>query len=205
MKDFIIVSAFTKKTNYENIIKNLEKDCLFLKVPHILLGYDTTGKWVENTMLKPFLLLGVLEKIKDYKNLIWIDADARLLSYPTYFGELDRTNVDLALFQMGSRTRVASGTIFIKNNNNMKIFLEKWWALCKNDKVRSGDQKCLRDLLKTKVCNELKIKYSNMPYSYCYIYDDTLRKLEPSIPKLNDTPVICHMQASRDKKNAQRF
>jgi len=204
LNDFVVVSAFTKKTNYESIIKNLESDCKNLKIPYYFMGYESTGEWVENTMLKPSLILSAWGELKkSYKNLIWIDADARINSYPKYFSRLTEEERDFSVFQMGSLSRVTSGTIFIRISDKMESFVKEWNKLCQEAKNRKGDQQCLRDLIASGIYDYLKINYISLPYSYCYIFDDTLRKLEPKIEPLEEPSVICHMQASRDRKNAK--
>lgn len=203
-KDFVIVSAYTKDTNYAKIIKNLESDCLKLKIPYHFIEYNSVGVWVENTMLKPKIILSDWEELKYfYKNLIWIDADARINSYPKYFSELNDQQKDFSVFQMGSISRVTSGTIFIRLNDKMKEFVESWRDICQTTKQRLGDQQCLRELISKGIYQKLNINYKSLPYSYCYIFDDTLRKLEPKIEPLTGIPVVCHMQASRDRKNAK--
>lgn len=200
--DFVIVSAYTKNTNYEKIINNLKGDCQKLDIAFHSIAYDTTGVWVENTMLKPFIILKDWDQLSTkYKNLIWIDADARILQYPKYFMELSNDQIDFSVFQMGSIARVTSGTIFIKLTDKMKGFVQEWNEVCHITKDRKGDQQCLRVLIGSKVYSRLNIKYKPLPYSYCYIFDDTLRKLEPSIPKLTEEPIIRHEQASRNQKN----
>jgi len=39
-----------------------------------------------------------------------------------------------------------------------------------------------------------------LPYSYCYVFDDSLRNLAPEIPPLEGDAVIVHTQASRKNK-----
>lgn len=205
IQDFVVVSAYTKNTNYENIIKNLKQDCLNLNIPNYFIGYGSTGSWVENTMLKPQLLLSVWKELSlFYKNLIWIDADARIMLPPKYFSELSNDNIDFSVFQMGSISRVTSGTIFIKMTEAMRIFINEWKNLCEVTDDRKGDQQCLRNLISCGMYDKLNIKYKPLPYAYCYIFDDVLRKLEPNIPPLTESPVVVHMQASRDRNNAKQ-
>jgi hypothetical protein len=155
-------------------------------------------------MVKPKIILQDWEELSYfYNNLIWIDADARLNSYPKYFSELSLEEIDFSVFQMGSIARVTSGTIFIKLSPKMKSFVSEWEIACRNSKERKGDQHCLRKLIEGGTYKRLGIKYKSLPYSYCFIFDDTLRKLEPSIPQLKEDPVITHEQASRNRKNSE--
>lgn len=203
-KEFVIVSAYTKKTNYENIIKNLEQDCKKFEVPFHKIGYESTGSWVENTMLKPKIILQDWDELSYfYKNLIWIDADARLTKYPKYFSELESEGRDFSIFQMGSFHRVTSGTIFIRLNEKMKSFVSQWENKCKTTTERKGDQHSLRQIIADGIYSTLMVNYKPLPYSYCYVFDDSLRKLSPSIPKLEGEPIVLHTQASRNRKNSE--
>lgn len=203
--NFLIFSAYTKDTNYENIIINLKNDCARLQIPFISLEYASTGSWVENTMLKPKNILDIWDTAsKQFKYIIWIDADARVLSYPKYFSTLIEEDIDFSVFQMGSISRVTSGTIFIKLSDKMREFVEAWLKICQTSKERRGDQHSLRQLIASDIYQIKKIKYTSLPYSYCYVFDDTLRKLEPTIAPLTGEPVIRHEQASRDKRNLQK-
>jgi hypothetical protein len=201
---FVIVSAYTKRTNYENIIKSLKGDCEKHNIPFSSIGYDPTGSWVENTMLKPKLILQNWDGLSYfYKNLIWIDADARIESFPKYFIELDKQQIDFSIFRMGAFSRVTSGTIFFRLNDKMKEFVTIWNKECLESKERNGDQHCLRNIIAKGIYGKLKVLHKDLPYSYCYVYDDSLRRLSKDIPKLKGNPVIKHMQASRDRNNAK--
>lgn len=201
MQDFIIVSAYTKETPYELIIKNLEDDCKKINLPFDFLAYASTGSWVENTMLKPKLIIELLEKNKSkFKNIVWVDADARIMSEPKYFMQLSKEQIDFSVFQMGSMSRVTSGTIFIKNKENVIKFITEWKTRCSTDLERRGDQHILRKLIKDNGYQKYKIIFKSLPYSYCYVFDDSLRKLAPNIKSIEGLPVIKHMQASRKNK-----
>jgi hypothetical protein len=203
---FVIFTAFTKNTNYENIAKTLQQDCRSLQVPFYSLGYDSKDSWVENTMVKPKLILDAWDKLEEnFYNLVWIDADARLEGYPKYFKELSDNEIDFSVFQMGAESRVTSGTIFIRLNSKMKEFVSRWNQLCETDKERKGDQHCLRKIIASGIYRQLGVGHKSLPYSYCYIFDDTLRKLAKNIKPLKEKPIIKHMQASRDKRNASQI
>jgi hypothetical protein len=200
-KNFIIFSSYTIGTSYEKIIKNLESDCNKLKIPFISTSYNSTGSWVKNTMLKPTLILrdwSFLSKV--YESLVWVDADARIKSYPDVFDKFIQEDIDFSVFQMGSISRVTSGTIFMRLTDKVKKFVMLWQRLCDIQKTPIGDQKELRELISKGFYSTLNIKYKALPYSYCYIFDDTLKRLEPKIPSLVGEPVILHMQESRNQK-----
>jgi len=193
---FCIFTYYTKNTPYVQEAKKLQKDCKKLGVPFVKASVNPQGSWVENTMIKPKVILKALQTTK-YDCLVWIDADGRLKSYPSLFDKFDKNGVNFGVFQMGSKSRITSGTIFMRNNNRVRAFVQDWEELCRISHERLGDQHCLRALIDMNGYKIYKIKYKPLPYSYCYIYDDSLRQLAPKIPKLEGEPVILHTQASR--------
>ena len=198
---FNIFTYYTKNTPYKEEALSLKKDCKQFGVPFSCAVVKSQGKWVENTMIKPKIILKGLSSSK-HDCMIWIDADARLKSYPSLFDKLDQLGVDFAVFQMGSKSRITSGTIFMRNNKRVKAFIKDWMLLCKNTTIRLGDQHCLRDLINMGGYNTHKIVYKPLPYSYCFIFDDSLRQLAPHIPPLQGNPVVVHTQASRRYRGA---
>lgn len=196
---FTIFSFYTISTPYSREIQNLQKDCKNLSIPFMKVGTQPTGKWVENTMLKPSLILKAMDKCKT-EVLVWVDADARIKSYPTFFDELEKEKIDFSVFQMGSQSRITSGTIFMRVCPKIRTLLEAWAWMCKTSKERLGDQHELRKVIKRGAYKQIGLKYKALPYSYCFIFDDSLRNLSPSISPLEGDPVILHTQASRRYK-----
>jgi hypothetical protein len=202
MSSFIIVSAYTTGTLYENEVKNLEKDCKKLSIPFYAHAYESTGSWVENTMKKPSILLECMDKLQDkYPTMVWVDADARINEYPSLFEEFDITGVDFSVLQIGGISRVLSGTVFMRLNQKIKILLYEWEKQCLTSSERLGDQKALRDIITNQFYSFLGIFFKSLPYSYCYIFDDTVRKISSSVPPLSGEPIIVHTQASRRAKH----
>jgi len=202
--NFRLLSYYTQNTLYEEEIQKLRNDCKQLSVPLTITSTMSVGSWVENTMRKPYMILRAWDEIPT-KAIVWVDADARIKKYPSYFDELYLDNIDFSVFQMGSQSRITSGTIYMKKSPHVKKFIERWWELCQIDKERLGDQHTLRKLIKNEGYAKYNIKYRPLPYEYCYIYDDSLRKLAPNInPILNEDVVVLHTQASRKVKKSEQ-
>lgn len=193
---FSILTYYTKNTPYEEEAKRLKEDCKHFNIPINILKPKSCGSWVENTMIKPKMILTMMKKLKE-DCLIWLDADARIRIYPHFFRKLDQEGYDFSVFQMGKKSRITSGTIFLRNNKKVQSFVKRWKDICETTKDRRGDQHCLRELIKRESYKKYNIKYISLPYSYCYIFDDSLRTLAPSIKPLDEDPVIVHTQASR--------
>lgn len=194
--NFCIFSFYTKDTPYEDEIQILESSCRNLKVPFFKRSIGSSGKWVNNTMYKPQLILEFMEQTK-YESIVWIDADGILKSYPQLFLQYLSDKVDLSVFRMGSQSRVTSGTIYLSNNDRVKSFVDIWKTFCEKTTKPLGDQDCLRRILKKGYDKKFELKREDLPYSYCYVFDDSLRTIAPNIDPLDTSPVIIHNQASR--------
>lgn len=194
--NFCVFSFYTKDTPYEDEIRILEASCKNLKVPFAKRSIGTSGKWVNNTMFKPQLILEFMEQTK-YEAVIWIDADGVVKQYPQLFLQYLSDKVDFSVFRMGSRSRVTSGTIYLANNDRVKSFVSKWQEFCEKTKQPLGDQDCLRRIIKKGYVSEFELHREDLPYSYCYVFDDSLRMMSNEIPPLETSPVIIHNQASR--------
>ena len=199
---FEVFTFYTTNTPYEAEAELLQQDCKRLNIPFRKAATTSTGRWVENTMLKPSIILSELLRAKDeFDCIVWVDADARINSYPQVFADYDKEGIDFSVFQMGSRSRITSGTIFMRNNSSVQNFLRDWCTECYMSEERLGDQHSLRSLIRKKGYERYNINYKALPYSYCYIFDDSLRLLSPEIPPLKSDPVIVHTQASRKYRN----
>jgi len=197
---FRIFTYYTENTPYEQEADNLQRDCERLKIAFEKFAVPSTGEWVENTMIKPTQISVALDCFSS-SNIVWIDADARIKSYPHIFDEYENDGIDFSVFQMGSQKRVTSGTIFMRNVPKVREFIHDWRLECRQCMDRIGDQHCLRKLIKREGYKKYDIKYRSLPYSYCYIFDDSLRRLAPNIPPLEGEPVVVHTQASRKYRN----
>jgi hypothetical protein len=194
--NFCVFSFYTENTPYEDEIHILETSCRNLKIPFQKSSIPSSGKWVNNTMHKPKLILEFMEKTK-YDAVVWVDADGVFKEYPQLFVQYLSDKVDFAVFRMGSRYRVTSGTIYLANNDRVKSFVNTWKEFCEGTKKPLGDQACLRKIIKKGYVSEYQLKREDLPYSYCYVFDDSLRMLSDEIEPLQTSPVIIHNQASR--------
>jgi hypothetical protein len=196
--DSFIISAFcTAETSYEMILATQllpSLDKLGLKY-HIEV-VENQGSWLKNVAQKPLTILHTMEKYPSY-NIVSLDADSEVLSYPKLFNEIPE-DVDIAFhtlnwdfwYKNNSHVmEVLSGTIFIRNNEKMGEFVKEWYL--RAETVCEWEQKVLAKLLEErKEC----IKVFPLPLEYCYISSLPDGK-EPHIKC--DNVVIKHNQASR--------
>ena len=189
--DYIIVSAYTVNTAYENEVKDLEESINKFGYEYKLYPYESKKDWVLNTMQKPKFILQAL-KDNPGKDVLWIDADAIIKERLSLFDD-NTINCDIVLhrFQHNKHipNEVLSGTLYIKNNDIMLKMLEEW----SNMKDVNMDQRHLQYLVDKKYAR--KIKVGNLPETYV--------KIRPHKVNIeNVAGVITHKQASREQRGA---
>lgn len=192
-----IISYYTpnyKDTAEKYLISSVNK----LNLNNYITEVPSLGSWKENTNYKPIFIRECLKKFEE--NLLWIDCDATINSYPFYFDQLDKSSIDFAYHLLSWKTHYGrprdenkfeflSGTLFFRKNDLIKQFIDIWIECSKEI---SPDQKSLEYTFK---------KFGNLnteilPREYCYI--ETLPNgNKPFVPLEN--PVISHYQASRNK------
>lgn len=154
MNKFTIISGFTLKTPYETEVQFLKESLkkFSLSDEHIV-GYENQGTWRKNCQYKALIIKSKLEELNS--PVVWLDADAVLLSYPKLFENIEE---DIALAKYGE---VMSGTLYFKPTQNVFSLLDQW--IDENFKnPLTLDQSILDKVLKS---NDIKIK--RLPFSYC--------------------------------------
>jgi len=201
---FIICSYYTLETPYQDIshkylIPSIEK----LQLKSDVRGIENKGSWQLNTSYKPQFIKEMLEKHNE--NIVWIDVDAEVLSYPYLFEEipeeynfaahmLNRNDWYNIKLEPHDERELLTGTLFIRNNQNAKTIINIWTEECKQNKA--WEQKVLQ-----KIFEQYNIKICELPIGYSYI------KTLPDGSKPNiqcPSPVIIHNQVSRLLKNKIR-
>lgn len=180
MPNFIVIGFYTADTPYEKEIKQLVRSCQAFGIHCHTESYTSRGSWVRNAAIKPEFILKMMESHPD-KNIVYLDADARIKKYPKLFDTLD---ADIAIhFRNGKE--LLSGTIFIGAKAKSLI---QAWAEAQQKQIDTWDQKVLAEVLKTW---RKPIRIVRLPPTYCQIFD-TMRNA--------GDPVIEHLQASRRYK-----
>jgi hypothetical protein len=192
--NFLIVGYYTVNTNYQNLAHRLIKTLNSLSLPHYIKPIQDQGSWEKNTHYKANFLKECITQKKE--DLLYVDVDAVFRSYPTLINELSN-NYDIAYRTEDFKWRkdeALSGTIFIKNNDIMREFIDKWIEMNNNNpaermKPETWEQK---NMQKTHRNMGECIRYFNLPPEYTFIFDHS-RKMFPGLK-----PVIEHFQESRN-------
>lgn len=200
VKPPLFVSYFTP--DYRNranaLIRSLRKQGLEFEIEAI----EEKGSWQKDSQYKAKFIWDKLTRHFDKvlntgRPIVWIDADAEVLSYPYAF---EHTECDIAVceFKHPDRdlTELLSGTIYFRNNIKTHKLVDRWIEIC-NENPQMWDQRALRKALNAFADDGLRITF--LPVSYTYIFD-THRKLFPDVE-----PIIVHYQESRQAKTRKPY
>lgn len=187
INDVMICSFFTAGTGYEAEAKRL-----ILSLGQVCENFDVQkvsnlGNWMRNTHFKAHFVKHMFAKYPNH-DIVWIDCDAFVHSYPAIFEQLD---ADFAAhfrnWEYG-RNELLSGTVFFKNNPLMHKVVDEWIGINKHH-PNKWDQKNLQRVISR---HDHMVRIYRLPKRFCLIHDD------PSAHKVD--PVITHYQASRKFK-----
>ena len=179
-KDWTFVAFFTEE--YEEEFLNLLSSIMNFDVNFYGIKVESKKSWDENTHYKPTVILDAMNETN--MNIVYIDADATLERQPTLF---DNIKTDIAYHVLRHRLEVSellSGTLYFKNNDKVKVFLQSWIKDCQGN-YDITDQKKLEVLVE----KEGKLATQELPVEYCAIFDHKSAR--------NKDIVIKHHQASR--------
>lgn len=188
---FLVIAYYTRNTSYEALSIKLKKSLQNFSIPHYIEPINDQGSWEKNTHYKAYFI----KKCLNDRNidLLYVDVDAVFKSYPSL---IDTLSCDLGYRTEDFKWRkdeALSGTIFLKNNDRVKTFVDRWIQLneavpAQRMKPETWEQKNMQTAHRE--FNDLI--YHNIPPEYTFI-TDTTRILFPRI-----IPVIEHFQESRN-------
>ena len=188
---FLVIAYYTENTSYQNLAEKLKKSLQDFGLPHYLEPIKDQGSWEKNTHYKAYFI----KKCLNDRNidLLYVDVDAVFKNYPSL---IDTLSCDLAYRTEDFRWRkdeALSGTIFLKNNDRVKAFVDRWIQIneatpAERMRPETWEQKNMQTAHR-----EFKdLAYYNLPPEYTYIFDHT-RTMYPGL-----RPVIEHYQESRN-------
>jgi hypothetical protein len=182
---FTVVSFYTP--GYAGEAARLVESCEHFGIVHDVRAIDTLGDWQKNTSYKSAFLREVREEWTG--PLVWLDADAEVVRYPTAFDVLD--DCDVAAHYRRD-TELLSGTLWLGDTQRCRSLLETWATLC-GSRPMIWDQRNLA----AAVGMVSGLRLHRLPAAYTCIFDaqDMLDQGDA---------VILHHQASRRLKHAGR-
>lgn len=198
-KNFLIVSFYTKGFYKEvaslYLIPSLQK----YELPYYIEEVNSFKDWNKNTNIKAEFCKKMLNKFPN-KKLIWLDVDAQIVRYPSFFDkECDMGVVYLSWKRwffyrkdVEDKKELISNVIIFKKHPIVEKIIDMWIEGTKKDPY-TWEQKHLEKAV-SKYKDELNLLI--LPESYSYLA--TLPNGE--LPKANIEPVIKQYQISRKTK-----
>ena len=165
-------------------------DCLKLK-------YDIqeipANDWNDAIDYKSKFLVEML--VKYHEKILYVGIDTFFHSDPTMYMNDIEDDIALRFKKEGNKEVLLSGTIFLNNNSNVRKLLKEW-VNRNEDSHQKWDQKVLQEILDDELnCGLATIH--RLPPQFTYIFG------ESGFP--NITPVIEHLQASRELPRRQKI
>lgn len=186
--DFIVVSFYTRGTSYKDdamkLGASLQKHGLEFRMEAI----ESLGSWQANTYYKARFIRKMMDACSG-KDLVWLDVDIILHSYPELFETIDADLgvhfIDWKKYGRADIHELNTSVMFVKNNDKMRKIIDDWISE-NNSMINTGiwEQQNLQSVL----ANQNSIKIVNLPATYCKIFD---------LMSQVEEPVIELMQASR--------
>jgi hypothetical protein len=188
---FLVIAYYTENSSYEALAGNLKKTLQNFSIPFYIEAIKDLGSWEANTHYKSHFIKKCLNDRN--QDLLYVDVDALFKQYPELIPTLD---CDIAYRTQDFRWRAdeaLSGTIFLKNNDRIKKFVNRWIELneatpAERMKPETWEQKNMQRAQREMT----DLSYYNLPPEYTFIYDH-MKMMYPGT-----SPVIEHYQESRN-------
>lgn len=156
--------------------------------------------WALNTKTKAKVILRALN---EWDEIVWLDADATLVSYPTLLENIPK-EYDMALFYLdwfkqwrgeegNAKRELVNSVMVLRNTEKTMSVINEW--ISNNDVERGCDQ----DVLTRIVERRTDLNIYRLPDPYCAIIDFTGK-----VPDYVKDPVIIQNQISRVAKAMER-
>lgn len=209
-KNYIIVSGFTKDTPYEIEAKNLQATLEAHGLPFDITGIKAKDSWRDNCRAMNHVILDAFEKHPD-KDIIWLDADARVRKYPALF---DDYRYDIGLYfpmwpPNSGKIECRTGTIYFKNTQPVRDFFRDYVNELAAVESDFEPEKRFGELVK-----ESGLNYdSYFPGEYCMIFHGGLKNVDQSMfssegiepgYRLEDVVILQNMSMKRYPKRVHR-
>jgi len=196
MKDVIFVAFYTGNTPYETVantylLPSLQKFNLTSRISIV----QDCGSWLKNIAYKPRFIMDTLREYPG-KTVVYLDVDARVEQMPVLFEHIP-AEFDISFHTLdhdswygktGGRKEVYNGTIWLRNNPAVQIFVQRWIEYCVNEKI--GEHCWFEQLIN----EDQTLKKYPLPLEYAYI--TSLPDGQPPLVYV-EKPVITQWQVSR--------
>lgn len=201
MNKLRFISSFTTNTIYERIANEMLRPSLeHFALPYHIFAKPSLGSWKVNSRQRPLYIKEAMEMFPG-ENLVWIDADAKVLQFPDvlfHIPDICEIGVNYLLWNQhygknSDRVEILDGTSYYKNDPKLIPFIDEWIERAVHQ------EKNHRLILHDMIQERLELNIFLIPRDYCYIM--TQPNGEPPVIPI-EKPVIAHYQASRQGRNS---
>lgn len=181
------VTFVTEGTGYVREVERLKASAEVCGVPLRVFTFANAGSWRANLNFKSRTILDAMAEYAD-KDIVFVDADAVIRSYPTLFDTLsEERRYDIAVHFLRD-VELLSGTLWLRNGETGRDIVRRWHALGERF-PQQRHQHCLHMALRAMAAGGARPLLYKLPIEYTCIFDHPLRA--------GKTAVIEHFQASR--------
>jgi hypothetical protein len=191
-KDVVFVSFYT--SNYSARAEKLQKSLEALNLKHDIREIGDLGSFEANVSYKPRFIGEMMDAHPKSKAIVWLDADATVLSHPALFWAM--WGIDLACHYREG-VELLSGTMYWANTNKAKQIIANWCIAM--DRGEGKGRFCPEQQVLQRHVVDWNVELYDLPTEYCYIED---------LPEKNDAgrkvaPIIDQGSASRTERHRQ--
>ena len=151
----IFISYHTGNLYYSSCAESLATRIRSLGGEIIMERLSDSGYYWKNTLIKPSFILSKLKELK--ADLIWIDADTEILSYPQCMKSWE-SDIFFAS-HTGDLHGIKASPLGIKYNDRTISFFEKFASIC-NSKINSNERDLDHDVMKYEIRPDFSGKIS---------------------------------------------
>lgn len=163
---FLVCCFYTD--SYRDHALSLKQSLDNLNLNYYFKEVDDGGYWEANTRIKPHFILECLQLFPD-KNVLYLDADAIVKQTLNYFNNITS---DIAIYHtkraQGMSHDYLTGTIFFRNNQVTKDFVQEWCIIQNDCKDTMVDQDSFDQAIEI---NKSNLIVDDLPLGYIKIFD----------------------------------
>jgi len=136
----MFVTGFTRATKYQHLSERLLKSMNEFGLNYLAMSYEPSLEWTENCAVKPSLIEKAM-KVHDGP-VVWIDADAELISYPYEMLSVPEDSYDFAAREVSEtgESKYLTSSIWFSGSENSKAMVQKWSKFCGENRQESDQE-----------------------------------------------------------------
>lgn len=179
---------YTRDTLYEREAARLRLSLEQFGLPHDLRAVDSEGDWVANSRRTARHVLNLMDDYP-HRPIVQLDADAFVWQVPQLFEA--GIGCDVAA-HVRRGIEMLNGTLYLAPTPRARAVVELYAKGVRDNPSDTNEQRWLHVAVR-----ELgeKVRFYDLPASYCWIHDVMKDDLD------GDDPVIEHLQASREGRH----